>query len=65
MKTNNDAIAPEVIEKVTNYVYKNYKSMENKPLIIRQSDVCFFVLTHKDASPLILGKDFENPVTYK
>lgn len=65
MKANSENISPDVIEKVTNYVYKNYKSMENKQLIIKQSDTCFYVLTHKDASPLILGKNFENPVLYK
>jgi hypothetical protein len=65
MKEEKDNIAPDVIEKVTNHVYKNYKNMENKRLYISQSDVCYFVSTHKDASPLIVGKNFENPVTYK
>ena len=65
MKTDKDAIAPEVIDKVTNHVYKNYKYLENKPLYIKQSKSCFYVTSHKDASPLIVGKNFENPVTYK
>ncbi len=65
MKTEKESIAPEVIEKVTNHVYKNYKNMENKRLFIKQNDSCFLVSTHEHASPLIVGKNFENPVTYK
>ena len=41
---------------ITEYVYKNYKSYKDKQLIISEFNKCYHVLTHKDASPLILGK---------
>ena len=46
----------ETIQQITEYVYKNYKWLKNKPLIIREYKTCFHVLAHKDGSPLILGK---------
>ena len=49
-------IAPEVIEKVTKYVYKNYKSYTDKVLFIDECSNCFTVSDHKDGSPIILGK---------
>ena len=42
---------------VIEYVYKNYKTYKDKPLIITEHDNCFHVLKHEDGSPLILGKD--------
>ena len=50
----------EDIEKITEYVYKNYKWLKNKKLIIREKDKCFHIVAHKDASPLILGKSIIN-----
>tara|TARA_Y100000768_G_C23367632_1_gene402727 strand:+ start:223 stop:387 length:165 start_codon:yes stop_codon:yes gene_type:complete len=50
----------ETIKQITEYVYKNYKLYKNKQLIIREYDKCFHVLTHKDGSPLILGKGIIN-----
>ena len=50
----------EDIEKITEYVYKNYKWLKNKKLIIREKDKCFHVLKHEDSSPLILGKSIIN-----
>jgi hypothetical protein len=44
------------IESVTKYVWKNYKSMKDKPLVIKEKGKCFHVAIHEDASPLILGK---------
>ena len=41
---------------IKEYVYKNYKSYKDKQLTISEFDKCYHVLTHKDASPLILGK---------
>lgn len=38
------------------YVYKNYKSLNGKTLIIKDMGSHFQVLKHKDGSPLILGK---------
>lgn len=43
-------------EKVKNYVYKNYKHLKDQTLIIEEFDSHFSVKTHKDESPLILGK---------
>lgn len=50
----------KTIKTVEEYVYKNYKRYEGKQLIIREGEVCFFVLKHKDGSPLILSKDILN-----
>ena len=44
------------IKLVTAYVYKNYKHMNNEPLVIKEKEKCFHVAIHEDASPLILGK---------
>ena len=43
-------------QQITEYVYKNYKTYKDKQLIINEFDKCYHVLTHKDASPPILGK---------
>tara|TARA_R110002050_G_scaffold239569_1_gene375712 strand:+ start:145 stop:306 length:162 start_codon:yes stop_codon:yes gene_type:complete len=44
------------IQQITKYVYKNYKTYKDKPLIIKELDNCIHVLIHEDGSPLILGK---------
>lgn len=44
------------IKTITEYVYKNYKLLNDKPLIIKEFENCFHILIHKDSSPLILGK---------
>ena len=45
------------MDKVEAYVRQNYKRMfGDKPLIIEEFDSHFTVNTHKDESPLILGK---------
>ena len=46
----------KTIQSVTEYVWKNYKAMKDKPLVIKERDKCFHVAIHEDASPLILGK---------
>lgn len=38
------------------YVYKNYKALNGKPLIIKDMGNHFQILKNKDGSPLILGK---------
>lgn len=43
-------------EKVQQYVYKNYKHFDGKDLIIHEFDSHFTIKSHKDESPLILGK---------
>jgi hypothetical protein len=53
-------MSEETKTKITEYVYKNYKSYKNKPLIIRELKNCFHVLKHEDGSPLILGKGIVN-----
>jgi hypothetical protein len=42
---------------IEEYVYKNYKSYKDKQLTIRELDKCYHILMHKDASPLVLGKE--------
>jgi len=49
-------VTPEVAEKVTEYVYKNYKTYKDKPLIIRDKGSYFTVLKHINGGPLFLGK---------
>ena len=48
------------IQKITEYVYKNYKWLKNKKLIIKEKKNCFHIVANKDASPLILGKKIIN-----
>ena len=50
----------EDIKKITEYVYKNYKWLKNKQLIIKEKKNCFHILIHIDSSPLILGKTILN-----
>ena len=47
-------------KQVTEYVYKNYKWLKNKKLIIKEKKNCFHIVANKDASPLILGKKIIN-----
>ena len=49
-------MSEETIQKITEYVYKNYKWLKNKKLIIKEKKNCFHIVANKDASPLILGK---------
>ena len=46
----------KVQEQVQQYVYKNYKHLKDQTLIIEEFDSHFAIKTHKDESPLILGK---------
>ena len=48
------------IKKITEYVYKNYRWLKDKKLIIREKSNCFHILKHEDDSPLILGKSIIN-----
>jgi len=54
MKT--EEIAPEVVDKITKYVYENYKQHKDKKLYIKELSNCFSITSHKDGSPMILGK---------
>ena len=49
-------MSEENIQQITEYVYKNYKWLKNKKLIIREKKNCFHIVANEDASPLILGK---------
>ena len=51
-----EEVTPEVTKKVTEYVYNNYKSFVDKPLIIKDKGNHFQILKHKDEGPLFLGK---------
>jgi len=53
-------MSDETIQQVTEYVYKNYASYKDKQLFIKETDNCFHVSKHPDASPLILGKAILN-----
>ena len=50
------SVVMDNIEKVQVYVYKNYKTYKDKPLIIEEFDKFFTIKRNKDESPLILGK---------
>ena len=45
------------MDKVKQYVEKNYKSYQGKILIIEEHDSFFTVKSNKDESPLILSKE--------
>lgn len=49
-------MSEDTTQLITEYVYKNYKTYRDKQLIINESDKCYHILLHKDASPLILSK---------
>jgi len=49
-------VTPEVAEKVTEYVYNNYKLFKDKPLIIKDRGTHFTILRHITGAPLVLGK---------
>jgi len=46
----------ETTNQITEYVYKNYRWLKDKPLIIREKSSCYHIVSHQDSSPLILGK---------
>ena len=49
-------VSPEVVQKLTEYVYENYKLFKDKPLIIKDRGSHFTILRHLTGSPLFLGK---------
>ncbi len=44
------------IDKVKEYVYKNYPTYKDKHLIITEHDNHFSIKKHIDGGPLVLGK---------
>jgi len=53
-------MTPEVEQKVKDYVYAKYKSLEKKNLIVKDKGTHYQILSHKDGSPMILSKDILN-----
>jgi len=49
-------MSKDITEQVREYVYKNYRWLKDKPLIIREKSSCYHIVSHQDSSPLILGK---------
>jgi hypothetical protein len=48
-------------EKVKEYVLKHYPNMfKDKPIIVTEGDVFYYITTGPDKSPLILGKNITN-----
>ena len=44
---------------VIDYVLEKYpKTFKNKKVLVEENDVCYFVSTNKDESPLILSKNY-------
>jgi len=55
-KYKGEDVTPEVAEKVTEYVYDNYKTYKNKPLIIKDKGSHFTILRNMTEGVLVLGK---------
>jgi len=53
-------VEPEIADKITEYVYSNYKSYKGEKLIITELNNCYSILKNKDGSPLFLGKSIIN-----
>ena len=49
-------VTPEVAEKVTEYIYTNYKEYKDKPLLIKDKGSHFTILRNINEGPLFLGK---------
>lgn len=48
----------QVVDKVKAYVLEHYpKQFKDKPILITEGDVCYFITTSPDKSPLILSKN--------
>jgi len=51
-------IPQETIDKVEEYVMKNFsKTFKNKPIIIEEKENFFTVKCHIDAGPIVLSKN--------
>ena len=55
-KDKGKEVEQDVADKVTEYVYKNYKRFKDKTLIIRDQGSHFTILHHITGAPLFLGK---------
>ena len=49
------------IEKIKEYVLKNYpKRFNNQEIIIKEGDSVYYIKTNQDESPLIINKNVKN-----
>jgi hypothetical protein len=55
-KNKGEDVTPEVAEKVTEYVYTNYKAYKDKPLFIKDKGSHFTILRNINEGPLLLNK---------
>tara|TARA_R110002153_G_scaffold272624_1_gene441583 strand:+ start:132 stop:314 length:183 start_codon:yes stop_codon:yes gene_type:complete len=54
-------IALEIVEKIQEYVTKNFsKTFKNKPIIIEEKENFFTVKCHINAGPIVLSKNILN-----
>ena len=54
-------IPQETIDKVEEYVTKNFsKTFKNKPIIIEEKEHFFTVKCHINAGPIVLSKNINN-----
>ncbi len=48
-----------MVSDVIDYVLEKYpRTFKNKQVLVEENDVCYFVSTNKDESPLILSKNY-------
>ena len=48
-----------MVSDVIDYVLEKYpRTFKNKQVLVEENDVCYFISTNKDESPLILSKNY-------
>jgi hypothetical protein len=48
-----------MVSDVIDYVLAKYpRTFKNKKILVEENEVCYFVSTNKDESPLILSKNY-------
>tara|TARA_R110002020_G_scaffold451637_1_gene665799 strand:- start:339 stop:521 length:183 start_codon:yes stop_codon:yes gene_type:complete len=56
-KDKGQEVSDDIKNKLTEYVYNNYKTYTNKTLIIRDRGTHYTVLKHINGGPLYLSKE--------
>ena len=56
-KDKGQEVSDDIKNKLTEYVYNNYKTYTNKTLVIRDKGTHYTVLKHIHEGPLYLSKD--------
>tara|TARA_Y100000361_G_C11108534_1_gene316238 strand:- start:146 stop:328 length:183 start_codon:yes stop_codon:yes gene_type:complete len=56
-KDKGQEVSDDIKNKLTEYVYSNYKTYTNKTLVIRDKGTHYTVLKHIHGGPLYLSKD--------